>query len=269
MTLSSQPRYIYLPRLLTNSGAISLTTNHITNIGQLYWGGAFGDNPVNNKGLSRKHVIEGMSASLARLDLEYVDLIYAHRPDRQTPMEEVVRAFNHLITTGRAFYWGTSQWSADEIAQAWRHADRLGLVGPVMEQPLYNLLDREKVELEFAHLYRDVGLGLTVFSPLKQGLLSVSTKTTQYLLFLVLLWNLLQDVKKNLNTNLFLPQKGKYRDGVPADSRFAQEQVEFIAGYWKRTGKDKVSNYDLYGRTTLFIPLIATWFHCVLKRDRE
>lgn len=212
MTLSSQPRYIYLPRLLTNSGAISLTTNHITNIGQLYWGGAFGDNPVNNKGLSRKHVIEGMSASLARLDLEYVDLIYAHRPDRQTPMEEVVRAFNHLIATGRAFYWGTSQWSADEIAQAWRHADRLGLIGPVMEQPLYNLLDREKVELEFAHLYRDVGLGLTVFSPLKQGLLS-----------------------------------GKYRDGVPADSRFAQEQVEFIAGYWKRTGKDKVSKYDLYG----------------------
>lgn len=171
---------------------------------KLYWGGAFGDNPVNNKGLSRKHVIEGMSASLARLDLEYVDLIYAHRPDRQTPMEEVVRAFNHLIATGRAFYWGTSQWSADEIAQAWRHADRLGLIGPVMEQPLYNLLDREKVELEFAHLYRDVGLGLTVFSPLKQGLLS-----------------------------------GKYRDGVPADSRFAQEQVEFIAGYWKRTGKDK------------------------------
>ncbi|XXH03604.1 hypothetical protein Hte_010009 [Hypoxylon texense] len=171
---------------------------------KLYWGAAFGDNPVNNKGLSRKHVIEGMSASLSRLGLEYVDLIYAHRPDRLTPMEETVRAFNHLLATGKAFYWGTSEWNADEIASAWRHADRLGLVGPLMEQPLYNMLDREKVEREYAHLYREVGLGLTVFSPIKSGILS-----------------------------------GKYKDGVPPDSRFAQEQVEFIAGYWKRTGKEK------------------------------
>ncbi|RYO83113.1 hypothetical protein DL766_004447 [Monosporascus sp. MC13-8B] len=170
---------------------------------KLYWGQAFGDNPVNNRGLSRKHVIEGMAGSLARLGLEYVDVVYAHRPDRQTPTEEVVRAFNHLITTGRAFYWGTSGWAADEVAQAWRHADRLGLVGPVVEQPAYNMLDRQRVEREYAHLYREVGLGLTVYSPLKQGILS-----------------------------------GKYRDGVPAGSRFAQEQVEFIAGYWKRTGKD-------------------------------
>ncbi|RYP30886.1 hypothetical protein DL767_006018 [Monosporascus sp. MG133] len=170
---------------------------------KLYWGQAFGDNPVNNRGLSRKHVIEGMAGSLARLGLEYVDGVYAHRPDRQTPMEEVVRAFNHLITTGRTFYWGTSGWAADEVAQAWRHADRLGLVGPVVEQPAYNMLDRRRVEREYAHLYREVGLGLTVYSPLKQGILS-----------------------------------GKYRDGIPAGSRFAQEQVEFIAGYWKRTDKD-------------------------------
>ncbi|KAI1178676.1 NADP-dependent oxidoreductase domain-containing protein [Nemania sp. FL0916] len=145
-----------------------------------------------------------MDASLKRLGLEYVDLIYAHRPDRQTPMEETVRAFNHLINTGKALYWGTSMWNADEIAQAWRHADRLGLIGPVMEQPEYNMLNREKVELEYAHLYREVGTGLTVFSPLRQGLLS-----------------------------------GKYRDGIPEDSRFAQQQVEFIAGWWKRTGKEK------------------------------
>ncbi|RYP64508.1 hypothetical protein DL769_006646 [Monosporascus sp. CRB-8-3] len=170
---------------------------------KLYWGQAFGDNPVNNRGLSRKHVIEGMAGSLARLGLEYVDVVYAHRPDRQTPMEEVVRAFNYLITTGKTFYWGTSGWPADEVAQAWRHADRLGLVGPVVEQPAYNMLDRDRVEREYAHLYREVGLGLTVYSPLKQGILS-----------------------------------GKYRNGVPAGSRFAQEQVEFIAGYWKRTGKD-------------------------------
>lgn len=159
---------------------------------------------MNNNGLSRKHIIEGMDASLKRLGLEYVDLIYAHRPDRLTPMEETVRAFNHLINTGKALYWGTSMWSADEIAQAWRSADKLGLIGPVMEQPEYNMLSREKVELEYAHLYREVGTGLTVFSPLRQGLLS-----------------------------------GKYKNGIPDDSRFAQQQVEFIAGWWKRTGKEK------------------------------
>ncbi|KAI1401405.1 Aldo/keto reductase [Hypoxylon fuscum] len=169
---------------------------------KIYWGAAFGDNPVNNKGLSRKHVIEGMNASLSRLGLEYVDLVYAHRPDRLTPMEETVRAFNHLINTGKALYWGTSEWNADEIASAWRYADKLGLIGPVMEQPLYNMIDREKVEKEYAHLYREVGLGLTVFSPLKAGLLS-----------------------------------GKYKNGIPPDSRFAQEQVEFIANYKKRNDK--------------------------------
>jgi aryl-alcohol dehydrogenase-like predicted oxidoreductase len=141
--------------------------------------------------------------ALERLQLSYVDLIYAHRPDRQTPMEEIVRAFNHVINSGKAMYWGTSEWNADEIAQAWRYADKLGLIGPLMEQPAYNMLDRVKVEGEFAHLYRESGLGLTVFSPMKQGILS-----------------------------------GKYKDGIPDDSRFAQTQVEFIAGYWKRTGKE-------------------------------
>jgi aryl-alcohol dehydrogenase-like predicted oxidoreductase len=145
-----------------------------------------------------------MDGALERLQLSYVDLIYAHRPDRQTPMEETVRAFNHLISTGKAFYWGTSEWNADEIASAWRHADRLGLIGPVMEQPCYNMLEREKVEREFHHLYREIGLGLTVFSPLRQGILS-----------------------------------GKYKDGIPDDSRFGQQSIEFIKGYWQRTGKDK------------------------------
>lgn len=159
---------------------------------------------MNNKGLSRKHIIEGMNGSLKRLGLEYVDLIYAHRPDRNTPMEETVRAFNHLISTGQALYWGTSEWNADEIAQAWRYADKLGLIGPVMEQPAYNMLTRDKVETEYAHLYRETGLGLTVFSPMKGGVLS-----------------------------------GKYKDGIPDDSRYAQTQLEFIKGHWKRTGKEK------------------------------
>ncbi|CAK7212958.1 hypothetical protein SCUCBS95973_001636 [Sporothrix curviconia] len=171
---------------------------------KIYWGAAFGNNPVNNVGLSRKHIIEGLDGALARLQLDYVDLVYAHRPDRQTPMEETVRAFNHVINKGKAFYWGTSDWSADEIAQAWRYADKLGLIGPVMEQPEYNMLSRQKVELEYAHLYREVGLGLTTFSPLRLGILS-----------------------------------GKYRDGIPDDSRLAQTQNEFIAGLWQWTGKEK------------------------------
>ncbi|KAK4237766.1 dihydroceramide delta(4)-desaturase [Achaetomium macrosporum] len=169
---------------------------------KLYWGDAFSDKKVNNRGLSRKHIIEGMNMSLERLQLDYVDLIYAHRPDRHTPMEETVRAFNHLINTGKALYWGTSEWNADEIAQAWRYADKLGLIGPVMEQPRYNMLERIQVEREYAHLYREVGLGLTVFSPMRQGILS-----------------------------------GKYKNGIPEGSRFAQTQVEFIAGFWKQTGK--------------------------------
>lgn len=171
---------------------------------KLYWGQAFGDNPVNNKGLSRKHVLEGMDASLKRMNLDYVDLIYAHRPDRHTPIEETVRAFNHLINTGKAMYWGTSEWNADEIAQAWRYADKLGLIGPVMEQPAYNMLNREKVEREYAHLYRETGLGLTTFSPLNKGILT-----------------------------------GKYKNGIPDDSRFAQTDVPFIKDYLKRNPKEK------------------------------
>lgn len=113
-----------------------------------------------------------MNASLKRLGLEYVDIVYAHRPDRDTPMEEVVRAFNFLLDQGKAFYWGTSEWSASEIAEAWRVADKLGLVGPCVEQPQYNLLARERVEKEYRWLYEAHGLGLTIFSPLKGGILT-------------------------------------------------------------------------------------------------
>lgn len=113
-----------------------------------------------------------MNLSLKRLDLPYVDIVYAHRPDRDTPMEEIVRGFNYLIDNGKAFYWGTSEWSASEISDAWRIADKLGLVGPVVEQPQYNLLVRERVEKEYRWLYEAHGLGLTVFSPLKGGVLT-------------------------------------------------------------------------------------------------
>lgn len=140
---------------------------------KLNWGGNNGEVLVNNHGLSRKHIIEGLRASLDRLQLEYVDIVYAHRPDRLTPMEETVRAFNHVIEQkGWAMYWGTSEWSSDEIAEACGIAKQLGLIGPVVEQPQYNLLARQKVEGEFQRLYSRFGIGLTTFSPLKFGLLS-------------------------------------------------------------------------------------------------
>jgi len=142
---------------------------------KIYWGQHNSSHPEriqNSVGLSRKHLIEGMNASLERLGLDYVDIVYAHRPDRLTPMEETVRAFNYLISKGQALYWGTSMWSAVEIADAWKVADKLGLIGPVVEQPEYNLLSREKVEKEYYELYERYGTGLTVFSPLKLGILT-------------------------------------------------------------------------------------------------
>lgn len=147
--------------------------NDIVVTTKLNWGGHNGEVLINNHGLSRKHIIEGLQASLKRLDLEYVDVVYAHRPDRLTPMEETVRAFNHVIETkGWAMYWGTSEWAADEIAEACGIAKQLGLIAPVVEQPHYNLLSRKKVESEFQRLYKRFGIGLTTFSPLQFGLLS-------------------------------------------------------------------------------------------------
>lgn len=141
----------------------------------------------NNHGLSRKHIIEGMKRSLTRLDLPSVDVVYAHRSDFWcTPMEETVRAFNTIIEQGHAHYWGTSEWSAFEIEHAMHTATRLGLQGPVVEQPQYNMFVRDRFEAEYAPLYKLYNYGTTIWSPLYQGILT-----------------------------------GKYNDGIPADSRYA------------------------------------------------
>ncbi len=151
---------------------------------KLFWGG---DGP-NDQGLSRKHILEGAEAALDRLQTDYVDLVFCHRPDRATPVEETVRAMSFLVEQGLAFYWGTSEWSAEEIRQAYEVARRERLVPPTMEQPQYNMLHRDRVEREFARLYDDIGLGLTTWSPLASGELT-----------------------------------GKYNDGVPEGSRLAAE----------------------------------------------
>ncbi|KAK9803964.1 hypothetical protein WJX72_008571 [[Myrmecia] bisecta] len=127
---------------------------------------------ANARGLSRKHIVEGMNDSLAALQTDYVDVVLAHRPDPETPVEETVRAFNHVIDKGQAYYWGTSEWSAAQIQEAWDVAQRLDLIGPIVEQPQYNLLERAKVEKEYLPLYDKYGLGLTTWSPLAGGLLT-------------------------------------------------------------------------------------------------
>jgi len=139
----------------------------------------------NQKGLSRKHIIEGLKASLKRMQLDYVDIVYAHRPDPSVPIEETVRAFNWCIDNGLAFYWGTSEWSADELKQAYLIADKLNMVGPTVEQPQYNMFHRVKCEVDFMPLFTERGLGVTLWSPLASGLLT-----------------------------------GKYNDGIPQGSRF-------------------------------------------------
>jgi len=151
---------------------------------KFYWG--LRTNPNDTNTLNRKYLLDSIDGSLRRLQLDYVDLVFCHRPDPDTPIEETVWAMHDMIERGKALYWGTSEWSADEIRAAWQVAERHHLRKPVMEQPQYNLFHRKRVEQEYARLYEEIGLGLTTWSPLASGLLT-----------------------------------GKYRDGVPAGSRGA------------------------------------------------
>ncbi|MGA8163710.1 MAG: aldo/keto reductase [Waddliaceae bacterium] len=150
---------------------------------KIFWGG----NGPNDTGLSWKRLMEGTKNSLKRLQLEYVDLLFCHRPDETTPIEETVRAMDVLIRSGRVFYWGTSEWSAQQIEEAHRIAKEIGAIPPVMEQPEYNLFNRSKVEEEFLPLYDKYGMGTTIWSPLDSGILT-----------------------------------GKYAKGIPEGSRFGK-----------------------------------------------
>ncbi len=135
---------------------------------KVYWGGQL----PNQKGLSRKHIYEACHAALKRLQVAYLDLYFCHRPDRNVPMEEIVWTMNHLIQQGKIFYWGTSEWSAQAITEAHAVAARYNLIGPTMEQPQYNMIHRERFEVEYAPLYKKYGMGTTIWSPLASGLLT-------------------------------------------------------------------------------------------------
>lgn len=169
---------------------------------KIFWGGT----GPNDRGLSRKHIIEGTKASLEQLQLDYVDLLFCHRPDIHTPIEETVRAMNYLIDQGKVFYWGTSEWSADKIMEAWAVARRENLIPPLMEQPEYNMFNRKRVEQEYARLYQEFGLGTTIWSPLDSGMLT-----------------------------------GKYNQGIPKDSRLDLEGFDWLReGYESQEGQEKI-----------------------------
>lgn len=131
-----------------------------------------GNRLPNETGLSRKHLVEACEAALKRLQVEYLDLYFCHRPDKNTPIEETVRTMNTLIQQGKIFYWGTSEWSAQEIMEAHMVAKQYNLIGPTMEQPQYNMFHRQKVEVDFSQIYKTVGLGTTIWSPLASGVLT-------------------------------------------------------------------------------------------------
>jgi voltage-dependent potassium channel beta subunit len=172
---------------------------------KFYWGLYDGPNEKNT--LNRKRLLDAIDGSLKRLQLEYVDLVFCHRPDPETPIEETVWAMHDIVSQGKAIYWGTSEWSAAEIMEAWQIADKHHLHKPVMEQPQYNMFNREKIEHEYTRLYEDIGLGTTTWSPLASGMLT-----------------------------------GKYNDGIPAGSRPNLKGYEWLKAQMtdpERIGKVK------------------------------
>ncbi len=156
----------------------------------------------NQKGLSRKHLVEACNEALQRLQVDYLDLYYCHRPDKSTPIAEVVWTMNHLIQQGKVLYWGTSEWSGVEIMQAHAIAKEYKLIGPTVEQPQYNLFERNKVENEYLQIFKNEGLGTTIWSPLAAGLLT-----------------------------------GKYNEGIPTDSRLAIQGFDWLKERWMSDDK--------------------------------
>ena len=169
---------------------------------KVYW--PFSDDDPNDRGLSRKHVLESIDGSLERMGTDYVDIYFAHRYDEETPLEEIVEVFSDVVKSGRAHYWGTSEWSAAQIAEAVSYAKSNGMVAPVTEQPQYSMLYRERVEEQILPVTEPKGVGLVVWSPLAMGMLT-----------------------------------GKYDDGVPEGSRFGQND-SFAERFLNEENRQKV-----------------------------
>ncbi|MDP4264734.1 MAG: aldo/keto reductase [Bacteroidota bacterium] len=176
-----------------------------------FWGWRGKENKPNQAGLSRKHLVEACHEALRRLQLDYLDLYFCHRPDKNVPIEEVVWTMHHLVQQGKILYWGTSEWSGVEIMEAHRVAHQYNLIGPSVEQSQYNLFERNKLENEFLMVFKTTGMGTTIWSPLASGLLS-----------------------------------GKYNDGIPEGSRFALNGFDWLKDRWLKEGyQDKVKRLSL------------------------
>lgn len=188
------------------------------------------NNKPTQRGLSRKHLMEACHHSLKRMQMEYLDLFYCHRPDPETTIEEVVRTMNTLIQQGKIFYWGTSEWGAAEILEAHRIARVLDLEGPVMEQPQYNLFERQKMEQDYLPIFKEVGMGTTIWSPLASGLLT-----------------------------------GKYNNGIPEGSRLSIEKYSWLKDNTLEAAKiEKVKQLDKVAKdlgTTLSTLSVAWTIH--------
>jgi voltage-dependent potassium channel beta subunit len=169
---------------------------------KVYFGLQGSNNKPNQHGLGRKHVVEACHAAINRLQTDYLDLYFCHRPDTNVPIEEVVWTMHNLIQQGKILYWGTSQWSAAEIMEAQRVAQQYGLIGPVMEQPQYNMFERFRMEQDYLPVFKNVGLGTTIWSPLAAGFLT-----------------------------------GKYLNGIPEDSRLAIEGFDWLKNRWLQEEK--------------------------------
>lgn len=167
-----------------------------------YFGWRGKENKPNQTGLSRKHLFEACNEALQRLQMDYLDLFFCHRPDVNVPIEEVVWTMHNLIQQGKILYWGTSQWSGAEIMEAHRVAQEYKLIAPVMEQPQYNMFERFKMEQDYLPVFKNVGLGTTIWSPLAAGFLT-----------------------------------GKYNDGIPADSRLGLEGFDWLKDRWIQDAK--------------------------------
>lgn len=173
---------------------------------KVFWGG---DKP-NQKGLMRKHIVEACNAALNRLQVEYLDLFYCHRPDEETPIAETVWTMHNLIQQGKILYWGTSEWNAQQITEAHLVAEKYNLIGPSVEQPQYNLLERRKLEKEYLPLFENYGMGTTIWSPLASGVLT-----------------------------------GKYLNGIPKGSRMEIESLSWIKDkVWSPENQEKVKQLN-------------------------
>tara|TARA_B100000700_G_scaffold326426_1_gene437938 strand:+ start:970 stop:1911 length:942 start_codon:yes stop_codon:yes gene_type:complete len=193
-----------------------------------FWGG---DLPT-QKGLSKKHLHDACHAALKRLKVDYLDLFFCHRPDPETPISETVLAMNDLIQQGKILYWGTSEWSTDEIKEAYKKAKKYNVRGPVMEQPQYNILHRDRVEKEYKYLFEKYGLGTTIWSPLASGLLT-----------------------------------GKYNDGIPKKSRFTVKGYEWLGDTIDSVDFKKIKKVGEVAKSLSITPSQLSILWCLYNKN--